>query len=312
VAAVRHSRVAGHVVDIAGLRAGGVGVTLTWYFPQLDHVLPGWLEQWIYPIDKPDLDVLRFVHFLAVRRLRCVSCEDWPGLGSPWLRPMILCGQHSLVIFCLGVFLAFAGYFLLDKISAGIGVHFLVAMFGILVMFAVAWMASWYNAPTPGLDRGATPISPAADCGSMPGPASGAGFSSCLRDETDQKQRGVSCRSVRPVSAAPSPAHPSAAAPHGIRAAQTFLRGAAPHDSSRQISKQNGHQILFIEASAALQKGEKVGLVGPNGAGKTTLFRISPARSNPTRARSRSIAASPSAISARMSARCRAAARCPR
>src|ERR1700760_803562 len=40
------------------------------------------------------------------------------------------------------------------------------------------------------------------------------------------------------------------------------------------ISKQQGHQILFIEAAAALQRGEKVGLVGPNGAGKTTLFRM--------------------------------------
>src|SRR6516164_1695848 len=40
------------------------------------------------------------------------------------------------------------------------------------------------------------------------------------------------------------------------------------------ISKQQGHQILFIEAAAALQKGEKAGLVGPNGAGKTTLFRM--------------------------------------
>lgn len=40
------------------------------------------------------------------------------------------------------------------------------------------------------------------------------------------------------------------------------------------IGKQNGQQIIFIEASAALQKGEKVGLVGPNGAGKTTLFRL--------------------------------------
>ncbi|MGY3359322.1 ATPase subunit of ABC transporter with duplicated ATPase domains [Bradyrhizobium sp. GM0.4] len=40
------------------------------------------------------------------------------------------------------------------------------------------------------------------------------------------------------------------------------------------VSKQAGHQILFIEASAALNKGEKIGLVGPNGAGKTTLFRM--------------------------------------
>ncbi|MCW0001411.1 ATP-binding cassette domain-containing protein [Pararhizobium sp. YC-54] len=40
------------------------------------------------------------------------------------------------------------------------------------------------------------------------------------------------------------------------------------------ISKQLSHRILFIEASAALNKGEKIGLVGPNGAGKTTVFRM--------------------------------------
>lgn len=40
------------------------------------------------------------------------------------------------------------------------------------------------------------------------------------------------------------------------------------------ISKQNSHRILFLEASAALNRGEKIGLVGPNGAGKTTLFRM--------------------------------------
>ena len=40
------------------------------------------------------------------------------------------------------------------------------------------------------------------------------------------------------------------------------------------ISKQNGHHVLFVEASATLLRGEKAGLVGPNGAGKTTLFRM--------------------------------------
>ena len=47
------------------------------------------------------------------------------------------------------------------------------------------------------------------------------------------------------------------------------------------ISKQNGQQLLFIEASAALQKGERVGLVGPNGAGKSTLFRMITGRDEP-------------------------------
>src|SRR6201995_5401086 len=48
----------------------------------------------------------------------------------------------------------------------------------------------------------------------------------------------------------------------------------APMIRLDNVSKQVGHQILFIEASAALLKGEKIGLVGPNGAGKTTLFRM--------------------------------------
>ncbi len=40
------------------------------------------------------------------------------------------------------------------------------------------------------------------------------------------------------------------------------------------IGKRNGGRILFVEASAALNRGEKIGLVGPNGAGKTTIFRL--------------------------------------
>src|SRR5688572_26409216 len=40
------------------------------------------------------------------------------------------------------------------------------------------------------------------------------------------------------------------------------------------VSRQHGHQILFVDASFALFRGEKVGLVGPNGAGKSTIFRL--------------------------------------
>ena len=40
------------------------------------------------------------------------------------------------------------------------------------------------------------------------------------------------------------------------------------------VSKQHGPRILFIDAAAAIHRGEKVGLVGPNGAGKSTIFRL--------------------------------------
>ncbi len=44
-------------------------VTLTWYIPQLKYLMPHRLELWIYPIDKTDLDVVRFGHFLALRAI---------------------------------------------------------------------------------------------------------------------------------------------------------------------------------------------------------------------------------------------------
>ena len=121
-------------------------VTMTWYFPRLGFLIPHRLEQWMYPIDKTDLDVLRFAHFLALAAATVHFVpKGWPGLSSPWLRPLILCGQHSLEIFCLGVFLAFAGYFVLFEISAGLGLHLLVGLIGILIMTAVAWLNSWYK-----------------------------------------------------------------------------------------------------------------------------------------------------------------------
>ena len=121
-------------------------VTMTWYFPQLGFLMPHRLEQWIYPISKTDLDILRFAHFLALAAVtvRWVP-NGWPGLKSPLLWPMILCGQHSLEIFCVGVFLAFVGYFVLTEISAGLALHFLAAFIGILMMTAVAWLNSWYK-----------------------------------------------------------------------------------------------------------------------------------------------------------------------
>ena len=56
---------------------------------------------------------------------------------------------------------------------------------------------------------------------------------------------------------------PSAEGPHRVRAGQLLPGVRARMIRLENISKQNGHQILFIEASATLLKGEKIGLVGP-------------------------------------------------
>src|SRR5215470_18029857 len=121
-------------------------VTLTWYVPQMSHWLPRPVEQWMYPIDKTDLDVLRFAHFLALAAITVRFLpRDWAGLKSPWFKPLILCGQHSLEIFCLGVFLAFAGHFILAEVAGGAALHALISVSGILIMCGMAWIISWYK-----------------------------------------------------------------------------------------------------------------------------------------------------------------------
>ncbi|MGY4287000.1 hypothetical protein ACVWXO_006220 [Bradyrhizobium sp. LM2.7] len=121
-------------------------VTLTWYIPHLEQFMPSWLIRFIYPIDKADLDILRFGHFLALAivGLRFVP-NGWRGLESPWVQPLILCGQYSLQIFSLGVALSFTGYALLMETSAGFALHVAVGVIGILIMCGVALLFTWYK-----------------------------------------------------------------------------------------------------------------------------------------------------------------------
>ena len=122
-------------------------ITLTWYIEPLGRLVPNWLSEWMYPIDKTNLDVLRFAHFLALAAVtvRFIP-RDWAVLKSPLLQPAIRCGQHSLEIFCLGVFLAFAGQFVISEYSGGPPIQIVISLTGIFIMIAVANLISWYKA----------------------------------------------------------------------------------------------------------------------------------------------------------------------
>jgi hypothetical protein len=116
-------------------------IVMTWHIPFLDAMVPKWMIKMIYPIDKTDLDMLRFTHFLALALIvsRYLP-RDWPALRSKWLRPVILCGQHSLPIFCFGVFLSFAAHWVLMQYTRGVWEQLVVSAGGILIMIALAWL----------------------------------------------------------------------------------------------------------------------------------------------------------------------------
>ncbi len=121
-------------------------IAMTWYFPPLGVFVPKFVGDAIYPIDKTNLDVLRMLHFLSLAVVTVWFVRrDWPGLKSPLARPAILCGQHSLGIFCLGVFLSFAGHFVFTEVSNRVFMHVLVSVSGIVIMIVAAAIIEWYK-----------------------------------------------------------------------------------------------------------------------------------------------------------------------
>ena len=121
-------------------------IAMTWYFPALSVYVPKLVKEAIYPIDKTNLDVLRILHFLSLAVITVWFVpRGWPHLKSPLFRPAILCGQHSLEIFCLGVFLSFAGHFVFTEVSNRVFMHVIVSISGIAIMIAAATLISWYR-----------------------------------------------------------------------------------------------------------------------------------------------------------------------
>jgi hypothetical protein len=121
-------------------------VVMSWHSAFLESLIPKWMIKRIYPIDKTDLDMLRFTHFLALATLVLRFVPDhWVELKARWARPLILCGQHSLPIFCLGVFLSFSAHWILMQYTRGVWEQLVVSAAGILIMIGVAWLLDRAN-----------------------------------------------------------------------------------------------------------------------------------------------------------------------
>ena len=138
-------------------------IAIGWYIPRLAATVPSIVAAHIYPIDKANLDVLRIAHFISLAIITVwLVPRDLPFLQSSFAKPAIICGQHSLEIFCLGVFLSFAGHFVFTALSDRLVVQIAVSVAGIAIMVAVAYLLSWYKRVE---RRGSGPRPPAAKPG---------------------------------------------------------------------------------------------------------------------------------------------------
>ncbi|MGY3527651.1 MULTISPECIES: OpgC domain-containing protein [Bradyrhizobium] len=119
-------------------------MTMAGRFPDFGAMFPDWLYSTFNPNDKTNLAPYRFLHFVVITILviRFVP-KDWSALEWKVFDPLIVCGQQSLAVFCVGVFLSFVGHFELSMSSGSLFAQIFVSISGIAIMTIVAYYISW-------------------------------------------------------------------------------------------------------------------------------------------------------------------------
>ena len=130
-------------------------IALSWQYNPLQRQVPMWINKLLYPIDKTNIDILRFTHFLAIAWLvrvaipQSASILKWAIWG-----PLRRCGEQSLLIFCLGTFLALSGQVTVSHFEDSIVSQVVVSITGILIMCLAAYIAAWFKDGGPSSSAG--------------------------------------------------------------------------------------------------------------------------------------------------------------
>jgi hypothetical protein len=115
-----------------------------WQHPDSVAFLPQPLIRVLMSVDKGGLHPFRLISILALTWL----CVRLVPRDAAWVRsivaaPFVMAGQHSLPVFCAGIFLAFLGR-LATEVDDGFWVQTGVNVMGALALWTIAAIAAWY------------------------------------------------------------------------------------------------------------------------------------------------------------------------
>ncbi len=122
-------------------------ISLTWMAHWMyDPFPPIFLKLWYLTLDKTNHAPLRLFNCQALDgATKHFVQPDSRFLRSDAARPIILCGQNSLYVFCLGIVLSVLGHFVLSEINAGIGMQIAVNIVGLAMMVGTAALLQWFK-----------------------------------------------------------------------------------------------------------------------------------------------------------------------
>jgi hypothetical protein len=122
-------------------------IRLSWLFHGFYESFPALFLRQLWPVNKSNLAPIRLISFFALFVLVARWVPPRAGLlRTAFARPVVLCGAHSLEIFCLSILLSALGHFLMSELAAGVSLQFAVNIVGIGAMCLTAAMLDWYRA----------------------------------------------------------------------------------------------------------------------------------------------------------------------
>ena len=151
-------------LDIAAVAVVVFGLLMqwvVWVYPALLAHWPPAIVRLLMDVDKGGLHPFRLISILA---LTWLTARLVPGhakwLSSRVAKPFVLAGQHSLPVFCAGIFLAFLGRLATEQ-NSGVLMQITVNVLGAASLLTVAAVAAWYA----NKGRGSRPPAPRQESG---------------------------------------------------------------------------------------------------------------------------------------------------
>ena len=141
-------RVPARVLDTLALVILATGVVLLWAvwpYPDIEARVLATAARVLISVDKEGLHPMRLLSILALAWLvsRTVP-KDAAWLHSAWAQPFIVCGQHSLPVFCVGIFLSFLARLAMEEVDGWV-VMAVVNLLGTIALLGIGALAAWYK-----------------------------------------------------------------------------------------------------------------------------------------------------------------------